>query len=48
MFSQGTAGQSVQAACRFAGGAQEDCDCLLAPPWQALFETKAADVLERL
>jgi hypothetical protein len=30
------------------GGAQEDCDCLVAPEWQALFEKKAADVLERL
>ncbi len=30
------------------GGAQEDCDCLLAPEWQALFEKKAAGILERL
>lgn len=30
------------------GGAQEDCDCLLAPPWQALFESKAAEVLKEL
>ena len=30
------------------GGAQEDCDCLVAPPWQAMFESKAAEVLGRL
>lgn len=30
------------------GCAQEDCDCLLAPEWQALFENKAADILKRL
>ncbi len=30
------------------GGAQEDCDCILAPEWQALFETKAAEILKRL
>lgn len=27
------------------GGAQEDSDCLLAPEWQALFETKAIEIL---
>lgn len=30
------------------GGAQEDSDCILAPPWQALFEAKAAEMLEKL
>lgn len=30
------------------GGAQEDSDCLLAPEWQAIFEAKAAELLERL
>jgi hypothetical protein len=30
------------------GGAQEDSDCLLAPEWQALFETKAAEILKKL
>ncbi len=30
------------------GGAQEDSDCLLAPEWQALFETRAAEVLDGL
>ncbi|TWT31455.1 hypothetical protein [Blastopirellula retiformator] len=30
------------------GGAQEDSDCLLAPQWQAMFETKAAEMLGRL
>ena len=33
---------------RNVGGAQEDSDCILAPEWQALFETKAADILKRL
>jgi len=33
---------------RNVGGAQEDSDCLLAPPWQALFENKAAEMLEKL
>lgn len=27
------------------GGAQEDSDCLLAPEWQKLYETKAAEIL---
>ncbi|MGB0600099.1 MAG: hypothetical protein ACPGLY_25755 [Rubripirellula sp.] len=30
------------------GGAQEDSDCILAPAWQALFETKALEMLGRL
>jgi hypothetical protein len=30
------------------GGAQEDCDCLLAPHWQALFEEKVTDMLKDL
>lgn len=30
------------------GGAQEDSDCILAPEWQALFETKALEILKRL
>ena len=29
-------------------GAQEDCDCLVAPEWQPLFEAKVAEILERL
>lgn len=31
-----------------AGGAQEDSDCLLAPEWQAVFEEKAKELLNRL
>ncbi|MCC6863128.1 MAG: hypothetical protein IT158_31420, partial [Bryobacterales bacterium] len=30
------------------GYAQEDCDTLVAPEWQRLFEDKAAGVLEKL
>ena len=30
------------------GGAQEDSDCILAPEWQALFEAKASEILNRL
>lgn len=30
------------------GGAQEDSDCILAPEWQKIFESKVADLLERL
>jgi hypothetical protein len=30
------------------GRAQEDSDCMLAPDWQEMFETKAAEILERL
>jgi hypothetical protein len=30
------------------GFAQEDCDCLLAPQWQKLFEAKADAILRRL
>jgi len=30
------------------GGAQEDSDCILAPEWQALFESKAAAMLQQL
>ena len=33
---------------RNVGGAQEDSDCLLAPPWQALFEAKVAEILRKL
>ncbi len=33
---------------RNVGGAQEDSDCILAPEWQALFETRAAEILKRL
>jgi hypothetical protein len=33
---------------RNPGTAQEDCDTLLAPAWQELFEAKAADLLKRL
>ncbi len=31
-----------------AGGAQEDCDCLLAPAWQKVFEDKAVEILGKL
>jgi len=31
-----------------AGGAQEDSDCILAPHWQAIYENKAIDILNRL
>ncbi|MCE9605683.1 MAG: hypothetical protein K8U03_12385 [Planctomycetia bacterium] len=30
------------------GYAQEDCDCLVAPEWQQLFETKALEMLKKL
>ncbi|MBL4886663.1 MAG: hypothetical protein JKY95_19325 [Planctomycetaceae bacterium] len=30
------------------GGAQEDCDCLLAPEWQKIFEDKALEMLGKL
>lgn len=30
------------------GGAQEDSDCILAPEWQEIFETKAADLIKSL
>ena len=30
------------------GGAQEDSDCILAPQWQALYETKVTQMLKRL
>ena len=33
---------------RNSGWAQEDCDCLLAPGWQMLFESKAAEILRGL
>jgi hypothetical protein len=31
-----------------SGYAQEDCDCLVAPQWQKLFETKALEILNKL
>jgi len=31
-----------------AGGAQEDCDCVLAPEWQKIFEDKVAEILKKL
>jgi hypothetical protein len=30
------------------GFAQEDCDCLLAPEWQKLFEEKVTALLQKL
>jgi hypothetical protein len=33
---------------RNSGYAQEDCDVLVAPEWQRVFETKAVEVLQRL
>jgi hypothetical protein len=29
------------------GYAQEDSDCLLAPQWQSIFETKAIELLKK-
>jgi hypothetical protein len=31
-----------------SGYAQEDCDCLVAPEWQKIFETKALEMLKQL
>ena len=33
---------------RNVGGAQEDSECILAPPWQAIFESKAAEMISQL
>ncbi len=33
---------------RNAGGAQEDSDCILAPEWQALYESKVRAMLDKL
>jgi hypothetical protein len=33
---------------RNPGAAQEDCDCILAPQWQALYENKVAELLKQL
>ncbi len=33
---------------RNLGGAQEDSDCILAPEWQKLYETRILDILKRL
>jgi hypothetical protein len=33
---------------RNRGWAQEDCDCLVGPGWQARFESKAAEILGKL
>lgn len=33
---------------RNSGVAQEDCDCLLAPEWQELYEKKVAEMLRKL
>jgi len=33
---------------RNVGGAQEDSDCLLASPWQSLFEEKSVEMLRKL
>ena len=30
------------------GGAQEDSDCMLAPEWQRLYETRAVQMIRRL
>ncbi|MDE0862728.1 MAG: hypothetical protein OSA98_03005 [Rubripirellula sp.] len=30
------------------GGAQEDSDCILAPHWQAIYEQRAVEILEKL
>jgi hypothetical protein len=39
---------ATEAQRRNTGYAQEDCDVLVAPEWQAIFETKAVEVLKRL
>lgn len=36
------------AQLRNRGGAQEDSDCLLAPEWQPIFESEAAEILAQL
>ena len=33
---------------RNVGGAQEDSDCMLAPEWQEIFETRAIAMLKQL
>ena len=33
---------------RNVGGAQEDSDCLLAPEWQAIYETKASEIIRKV
>ena len=33
---------------RNVGGAQEDSDCILHPSWQAIFEKKAVELLDKL
>ena len=33
---------------RNAGSAQEDCDCILAPEWQKLYEARVLEILKRL
>ena len=33
---------------RNVGGAQEDSDCLLAPEWQKIFETRVMQMLKKL
>ena len=33
---------------RNVGGAQEDSDCILHTSWQAIFEKKAAELLDKL
>lgn len=33
---------------RNAGAAQEDCDCLVAPEWEAIFYAKVAEMLKKL
>jgi hypothetical protein len=38
----------TEAQLRNTGGAQEDCDCLLAPGWQRMFEDKVAEMLKNL
>jgi hypothetical protein len=38
----------TEAQRRNTGYAQEDCDCLVAPEWQRLFEAKALELLRKL
>ncbi len=33
---------------QFNGGAQEDCDCFIAPQWQELYEKKVQGILKKL
>lgn len=38
----------MEAQSKNTGYAQEDCDCIVAPEWQALFDERVDSVLKRL